>query len=71
MVIDNRCQVKCCLGSNPDSRLKISVTLDKSRDLSVSVSVQLVYLRIEGFPGGISGKEPACQCRTRGFSPRV
>ena len=24
-----------------------------------------------GFPGGASGKEPACQCRRRGFVPWV
>ena len=30
MAIDSRSQVKCCLGSNPVSRLKIPETLDKS-----------------------------------------
>ena len=24
-----------------------------------------------GFPGGASGKEPACQCRRHGFDPRI
>ena len=66
MVIDNRSQVKCCLGSNPDSRLKISVTLDKSLDLSV---LQLVYLRIEGFSGGTVAKNPPASAGHVGSVP--
>ena len=33
-----------------------------------------LYTNARGFPGGASGKEPACQCRkreTRGFDPWV
>ena len=31
---------------------------------------EMVRVRV-GFPGGISGKEPACQCRRCGFDPWV
>ena len=45
-------------------------------DFSFDVSGVLKYLTIVivGFPGGSSGKEPACQCRRRkrcGFDPWV
>ena len=33
-------------------------------------SVEASYC-VLGFPGGSVGKESACQCRTRGFSPWV
>ena len=53
--------------------------LTTSNLLSVSTNFELsfishVYEMIQGFPGGVSGKEPACQCRRCGrrrFDPWV
>ena len=39
-----------------------------------SFSLQLAIKKLWGFPGGISGKEPACQCgrhKRRGLHPWV
>ena len=66
MGIDSRSQVKCCLGSNPVSRLKISETLDKSLNFFV---LQLVYLCNEGVPGGPVVKNPPANAEHRGSVP--
>ena len=66
MAIDSRSQVKCCLGSNPVSRLKIPETLDKSLNFLV---LQLVYLCNEGFPGGTVVKNPPVNAGHTGSVP--
>ena len=35
------------------------------------LSSKLIMIILEGFPGGASGKEFACQCRRHGFNPWV
>ena len=34
-------------------------------------TVTFTFMCYMGFPGGASGKEPACQCRRHGFHPWV
>ena len=50
-------------------RMRWLYSITDSRDMNLSK-----FWEIVGFPGGTSGKEPACQCRRRrrcGFSPWI
>ena len=62
-------------GSEPPSPVSLEVRAD-SLPLEPSGKLMVYHIssRILGFPGGASGKEPACQCRKhkrQGFNPWV
>jgi len=47
-------------------RMRWLYSITDSMDMNLSKLREIV-----GFPGGTSGKEPACQCRRCGFNPWV
>ena len=59
---------------DPVTRRVTFLPTDLLASLTVLPSIKVRFLRSLGFPGGISGKEPACQCRRckrRVFHPWV
>ena len=73
MAIEPKDKTKPKTGRQKD--LILLAASKNTRDLSQALSPQTAEFELlQGFPGGTSGKEPACQCRrckSSGFHPWV
>ena len=73
MAIEPKDKTKPKTGRQKD--LILLAASKNTRDLSQALSPQTAEFELlQGFPGGTSGKEPACQCRRHkrhGFDPWV
>ena len=59
-------------GSSPDMAAGNTQSLKRKRVKTPKCELLCLELSTKlGFPGGISGKEPTCQCRRPGFDPWV